>query len=224
MQAPRRAVRGNRLLAVAALVLVAGGAGLLVRAAHAAGPPGPPTAILGHLPDPTRPVTGTPSAAPPAMPYAPPTSIAIPAIGVQAQIIPVGQGPDGTLGTPPLDKAKLAGWYDLGPAPGQDGAAVIDAHVDSAEMSDYRGAFFTLGQAKPGMHIEVTRSDHTVAEFTIDQIQLAPKTAFPSRKVYTPTAYPSLRLITCGGAYDEKTHEYLADTIVYAHLTARHPG
>jgi sortase (surface protein transpeptidase) len=156
------------------------------------------------------------------MPYSFPTHIAIPSVDLSADIISVGLNTDGTLGTPPLDNAKVAGWYDLGPAPGQDGSAVIDAHVDSALMQDYRGAFFTLGSARPGMHIDVTRADHTVAEFTVDEVQVALKTQFPSGKVYTPTPYPSLRLITCGGDFDSETHEYLGSTIVYAHLTATH--
>lgn len=217
------AARGNRLLTAVAIALAALGFIKLTSAHAGTGPPQPAAAVQGAMPRvPTA--SAAPASRPPAaLGYAVPTRIDIPAIHIHANMIKVGAEADGTLGTPPLSDAKLAGWYDLGPAPGQNGAAIIDAHVDSALMKDYRGAFFYLGEAKPGMQIQITRADGTVAVFTIDEIQLAPKTAFPTGKVYAPTTYPALRLITCGGAFDYKTHEYLANTIVYAHLTGEHP-
>jgi hypothetical protein len=50
-----------------------------------------------------------------------------------------------------------------------DGAAVMDAHVDSALLADYRGAFHYLGLTKPGMRVDVVRADHSEAVFTIDE-------------------------------------------------------
>ncbi len=145
-------------------------------------------------------------------------------MGLAADAINVDLNADGSIGTPSLADAKVAGWYDRGPAPGQSGAAVLDAHVDSSLMTDYRGAFFYLGLAKPGMEVDVTRADHAVAVFTIDEVEVALKSDFPTDQVYAPTPYPSLRLITCGGDFDKKTHEYLGNTIVYAHLTAERAG
>jgi hypothetical protein len=58
-------------------------------------------------------------------------------------------------------------------------------------MRFYRGVFFTLGEAEPGMRIQVIRDDGT-------------------------------RLCTCGGDYNKTMHEYLGNTIVYAHVTAAH--
>jgi len=215
------APRGNLVLLLSAVALAAAGIAQLTHTRAPSGPPQPATAVIGTLP-PLSATTAPRTTAPSGLPYALPTHIDIPAVNVHAEIMTVDLGPGNTLGTPPLDNAKVAGWYDRGPAPGQDGAAIIDAHVDSALMKDYRGAFFTLGEAKPGMQVEVTRADHTVAVFTIDEVQAALKTDFPTAKVYAPTPDPTLRLITCGGAYDSKTHEYLGNTIVYAHLTDTH--
>ncbi|SRR6266568_2858112 len=78
---------------------------------------------------------------------------------LDADVVSVDLNADGSIGTASLAKAEVAGWYDCGPAPGQPGAAVLDAHVDSSLMSDYRGAFFYLGLAKPGMRINLTRAD-----------------------------------------------------------------
>ena len=221
--------RGNRLLFLGAVVLAAGGVIELCQGnTVTSGPPHPTSNVLGKLP-PLAPATGkngggtrhnplTP------MPFSAPTRISIPAVNLAAGIITVDVNEDGSIGTPSLSNAKVAGWYDRGPAPGQAGAAVMDAHVDSSLMSDYRGAFYYLGLTKPGMRVDVTRADHSVAVFTIDEVEVALKSDFPTDQVYAPTPYPSLRLITCGGDFDKRTHEYLGNTIVYAHLTAELPG
>lgn len=208
--------RGNKLLTGVAAALAVFGVLQLTSHHAASGPPEPTTAVVGALP-PIAPPTTT--AATLALPRSVPTSIDIPAINLHAAIISVDLGANDSLGTPPLSNAKVAGWYDRGPTPGETGAAILDAHVDSALMKDYRGAFFTLGNAKPGMRIDVTRTDHSTATFTIDEVQVALKTAFPTAQVYAATTYPALRLITCGGAYDKATHEYVGNTIVYAHMT-----
>ncbi|HTJ70348.1 MAG TPA: class F sortase [Actinospica sp.] len=216
----RNAPRGNRFLVMAAMVLAAAGVAELTRNVSNGGPPRPTAIVLGTLP----PTTAAPALAPTraalaSMSYSVPTHIAIRAVNLDADVISVDLNGDGSIGTPSLANAKVAGWYDRGPAPGQPGAAVLDAHVDSSLMSDYRGAFFYLGLAKPGMRIDVTRADHSIAIFTIDEVRVASKSDFPTTDVYAPTPYPSLRLITCGGDYDKKAHEYLGNTIVFAHLT-----
>ena len=221
------APRGNRLLILAAVVLASAGVAELSQADGSSGPPRPTANVLGKLPVmSTVSTAGTKAqrAALAPMPYSVPTHIAIPAVNLDADVIVVDLNDDGSIATPSLADAKVAGWYDRGPAPGQPGAAVLDAHVDSSLMSDYRGAFFYLGLAKPGMQINVTRADHSVAVFTIDEVQVASKSDFPTTEVYAPTPYPSLRLITCGGDYDKKAHEYLGNTIVYAHLTGEKAG
>src|SRR5918993_1304689 len=57
-----------------------------------------------------------------------PVSIAIPAAGVEARVVPVGLQPGGTMEVPEVD---LAGWYELGPRPGEAGPAGIVGDVDS---------------------------------------------------------------------------------------------
>jgi len=57
-----------------------------------------------------------------------PVSIQIPAIGVDARVVPVGLGPNRSMEVPAVD---LAGWYEPGPRPGAAGPAVIVGHVDS---------------------------------------------------------------------------------------------
>jgi hypothetical protein len=57
-----------------------------------------------------------------------------------------------------------------------------------------------------------------VAVFAVDGVQRVAKAAFPTEAVYGRASYPELRLITCGGPFDEASGHYLDNIIVYAHL------
>ncbi len=103
----------------------------------------------------------------------------------------------------------------LGPTPGELGPAVIIGHVNSYKGP---GVFFNLGDIRPGQVIDITRADHSVAHFRVDAIDSYPKDLFPTEAVYGSVDYAGLRLITCGGAFDEKTRNYENSTVVYATL------
>ena len=165
-----------------------------------------------------RPPAAAGAAATPALPYSRPVSVAIPAIGVNTSLIKLGLGPGHTLQVPPLTQAGVreAGWYDLGPAPGQLGPAVIAGHVDSDQGP---GVFFRLGALRPGDRIYVTGADGTVAIFRVDAVDEYSKDAFPTEQVYGPVSYAGLRVITCGGSFDFQTHHYLSNIVIYATLT-----
>lgn len=206
--------RLSRLLGWAALALVAFGAVKIVHSQQ--GPTGPPSpAAAAYLPP--EPPAGSIFAD--ALSFSAPLHIDIPAVGISADLLKVGLDSDGALGVPPLDQAQKAAWYDKGPAPGQSGPAIIDAHVDSSQTKDYRGAFYNLGEVVPGEQIKVTRADHTVAVFTVDSVQQAPKDKFPTTRVYGSVSYAALRLITCGGDFDYEKRSYVDNTIVYAHMS-----
>lgn len=143
-----------------------------------------------------------------------PVGVTISAIGVDARVIPLGVTEQGMIEVPPLRQAHLAGWYRLGPAPGEVGNAVLVGHVDSRETGP--GVFFRLGALRPGDRVEVTRSDGSVVEFVVDGVKSYPKTDFPTELVYGPAEVPGLRLITCGGDFDERTRSYPDNVIVFA--------
>lgn len=203
----------NRVLGWLALGVVAFGA---LKIVHSQQPPsGPPSpAAAAYLPP--VPPPGSVFADP--LGFSVPVHIDIPDADIHADVIKVGRASDGSVGVPPLDQAQKAAWYDGGPAPGQAGPAVIDAHVDSRETRGFRGAFYTLGEVKPGEQIRVTRADHEVAVFTVDSVQQAPKDKFPTSRVYGSVSYAALRLITCGGDFDAAKGSYVDNTIVYAHM------
>jgi hypothetical protein len=198
---------GGRGYVVAAVLAVLGSIVLGKGTGHAPPPEprraGPPA--LRHLPD------GA------ALPWARPVRVDIPAAGVAAPLLALGQNPDGTVEVPPFGRASYAGWYRYGPAPGMRGAAVVLGHLD-----DRRGAaaFYRLGAVRPGAVVRVARDDGVTAEFRVDGVEQVPKARFPASRVYGEVRYAGLRLVTCGGPFDRRRRSYRDNVIVYAHLVA----
>lgn len=144
-----------------------------------------------------------------------PVSVDIPAINVRARVISLGLNPGGTLSVPPLSAAaKLTSWYDKGPAPGQPGAAAILGHVDAKGIGP--AVFYKLGNLRPGSKIYVRLRDGQTVIFETYSVALYRKTAFPTAKVFGYTSWPTLRLITCGGLFDQQTGHYLGNVVAFA--------
>ena len=164
-----------------------------------------PRAVSGEdgAPQPSRPLIDARAS--------PPRWIRIPAIGVSARVVPVGLNPDRTLEVP--RGWGDAGWYTAGPKPGEQGPAVIAGHVDSTSGA---AVFYRLGQLRRGAVVHIRRADRSVVSFRVEGVERWPKARFPTRRVYHRTARSTLRLITCGGAFDGATGHYLDNVIVYA--------
>lgn len=143
-----------------------------------------------------------------------PLRIEIPAIGVSSPLVELGLDTGGALQVP--RDFELAGWYQLGPTPGERGPAVIAGHVDSAQ--DGPAVFFRLSELAPGDRVEVPRADGQTAVFALTRIEQYPKDSFPTIEVYGDTAGAALRLITCGGSFDEDTGHYRDNVVAYADL------
>ncbi|MDP9093736.1 MAG: class F sortase [Actinomycetota bacterium] len=148
-----------------------------------------------------------------------PMRLSIPALGVSSTLLELGLNPDGTAQVPPLNDVSQAGWYRFSPTPGAAGSAVMLGHIDSATYGS--GVFYRLGALTPGDEVDVTRADGTTAVFRVDRVAEYPKSSFPTQLVYGPTNYPSLRLVTCGGAYDSQAHSYLDNIVAYTSLVAQ---
>lgn len=147
-----------------------------------------------------------------------PTRIKIPKIKVNAPIGAVTVSKKGVLGTPPLSKPNRTGWYKHSPVPGETGPAIINGHVTTRSGP---AVFDRLRELAKGDHIYVYRSDGKVTRFTVSGIEQASKNAFPTKRVYGNTDNAQLRLITCGGVYNKKTHHYTDNIVVYATLSKK---
>lgn len=151
-----------------------------------------------------------------------PVGIEIPALRVAARTIPLGLNPDGSVAVPSLTTPLLTSWYDRGPAPGERGSAAIFGHVDDARTGP--GVFYRLGDVRPGDLVLVRLMDGQTVIFRAYSIALYPKASFPTAQVYRHTRWPTLRLVTCGGAFDRQTGRYLANVVVFASYVGRHRG
>ncbi|MGA5196191.1 class F sortase [Streptomyces exfoliatus] len=161
------------------------------------------------------------AALPPARdPLAPvaPRRIEIPSLGITAPVVARGLDGTGAIDPPPYEMPHTVGWFGSGTRPGAAGPALFVGHVDT----DSRPAvFYGLSAVRPGAKVRVTRTDGSVAEFTVDDVQVHPREHFDARKVYgaRDPHRAELRLITCGGTFDRTAGTYSANVVVSAYLT-----
>jgi sortase (surface protein transpeptidase) len=143
---------------------------------------------------------------------APPVRVVVPSLDIQSRLVPLGLLDSGEIEAP--RRYDQAGWFTKGVRPGQAGAAVIAGHVDS---TDGPGIFYDLAAAEPGAEILVEREDGSTATFRVDRLASYPKDEFPTVEVYA-TNGRELRLITCGGDFDDG--HYHNNIVVFATLVA----
>ncbi len=197
--------------------LVLAGVAALLLAGCATGQPAqrPESAATGSIvASPTVDGARSSSAAPvELMPESTPVRLQVPSIGVDTGLMDLGLQPDGTMDVPP--DGALAGWYTKAPTPGEIGPAIIAAHVD---WNGQPGVFYNLDQLKPGDEASVQRQDGTTAIFQITRVEQYPKDNFPTDTVYGNLDHAGLRLITCGGDFDQRARSYEDNIIAYARL------
>jgi len=152
--------------------------------------------------------------APPSLPRSTPTAISIPSQQISASVMSVGQAADGTIQMPPLFD-WTTGWYDRSPTPGEIGPAIIVGHVDNTRNIS---VFWRLRYVVAGDKIYISRADGSTATFTVTAIQQFDQANFPTQAVYGNIPYAGLRLITCGGTFNEQTKSYNQNTVVFAQL------
>jgi sortase (surface protein transpeptidase) len=196
---------------------------VLVTAVRCGGHPGPdfPTRAGGPASGASSPkgADGRPQAPEPPpkpLPRSPATRLRVPSLGVDAPVMALRVGPDHKLGTPPVDKANLVGWYQDGPSPGEIGTAVAVGHRDTTTGA---AVFAALAQVPRGSRIEARRADGRTAVYTVDRVRVFDKARFPDKEVYGPSKRPELRVITCGGLFNRRTG-YTSNVVVFSHLTA----
>ena len=65
----------------------------------------------------------------------------------------------------------------------------------------------------------VIREDGSVATFRVELVTESAKSDFPTDAVYGDLDHAGLRLITCGGEFDESSGDYADNVVVFASLT-----
>ena len=216
-------------------ILASAAVGLLLLSGCAAGNAGTtdagasaPSASSAAASDPAAPPSAPPAApAPPpaaaeALPAvlaaSAPVSLSIPAVRVQTELISLGLRENRSLEVPQdTGNGAPASWYNGSPTPGERGPAVVLGHVNS--LNGGPGVFADLRGLSVGAEINVSRTDGSIAVFTVDRTATYSKDSFPTLEVYGNTAGSELRLITCDG-YDPATGLFDDNYVVYAKLKA----
>ncbi|MFD3445128.1 class F sortase [Microbacteriaceae bacterium 4G12] len=241
---------GLATAAVAAILVAAGGVAIGVGVTRPGPPPQPAEVVASATASPTPSeaaaseadssntagplvpagTTAPPAQAQPAAPAQPasltlpeslPTRLTVPSIGVDSDLMQLGKNQDGTVEVPPLGVDSPAGWYRNSPTPGELGPSVLLGHVDAAAGPS---VFYRLGELTAGAEVTVTREDGTTAVFAVDRTERYPKADFPTLEVYGNTDDSQLRLITCGGAFDQSIGHYVDNIVVFATLVSSRPA
>lgn len=140
-----------------------------------------------------------------------PIRLGIPALGVDAPIVPVGVEARGTMEVP--QDVSTAGWYRFGPLPGARGSAMVIGHVDSRTQGP--GVFFGLSKLPLGERIGIQLDGGPTQFFVSVARRFIDKDELPL-DLYARDGPPRLTLVTCGGGFDERSRSYSHNVVVYA--------
>lgn len=135
----------------------------------------------------------------------------IPSIALDADIEGVALTPENDMAVPqdPLH----AGWYDLGPRPGEIGSAVIDGHVNWYYGAT--GVFANLHKLQVGDTIIVEDAAGVSTSFVVREIRRYDPAADASDVFFSMDGRAHLNLITCDGAWDKNAQQYSARLVVF---------
>lgn len=143
----------------------------------------------------------------------PPIRLRIQRINVDAIIEPVGLTIDGAMDTP--KEAANAGWFSIGPHPGEMGSVVITGHLDAEDGAT--GVFHDLYVLTAGDQITVTDSSGVSRSFVVlesreyDWDEDVPEIFYNTNGQY-------LNLITCVGSWNNAQKKYEKRLVVFTKL------
>ena len=144
-----------------------------------------------------------------------PNRIDIPRLKASAPIVDVGTTPDGELDVP--INPRVAGWWSPGAKPGAKvGTALIAGHINYAGVT---GTFARIGTLRPGDVVDVYGKQNAapgMVRFRVTGVRSYKKTALPYKEIFDQKSVGRLALVTCGGAFDTSTGNYLENIVVFA--------
>jgi LPXTG-site transpeptidase (sortase) family protein len=145
-------------------------------------------------PAPTR--SSQPTLAPVAVVNLTPARLVIPRINLDATI--EARGLDANRNMQTAKDFNHVAWYDLGPAPGQPGDALLNGHVNW-----WTGAavFTRLSQIRMGDEVIVIRADGARVMFKVTARRTVAWNARIS-SLFAPSPVATLTLITCTGTWN----------------------
>lgn len=138
-----------------------------------------------------------------------PVRLKIPKLNIDAFIESVGLTSGGAMGVP--EDTANAGWFNLGPRPGERGSAVIAGHFDGKNGG--AGVFADLYKLKPGDKLSVQDDKGIEIIFTVRESHLYDP-GF-AEEVFSSGDGIHLNLITCDGVWDGVKKSYSKRLVVF---------
>ena len=112
-----------------------------------------------------------------------------------------------------LPDARTLVWYRHGPTPGAAGSAVIAGHLN---WKGVEGVFADLASTPVGEQVGVTYDDGSTRTFVVTAVELVDKPAIGVHGVFDRQGQSVLRLVTCGGEFDDGRRSYESNVVVTA--------
>ncbi|HET7099382.1 MAG TPA: class F sortase [Patescibacteria group bacterium] len=141
-----------------------------------------------------------------------PVRLLIPKINVNVVIESVGVTSKGNMATP--KNTDNAGWFSLGPRPGETGSAVIAGHFDNIDGNP--SIFANLSQLTAGDKLYIQDNRGEFKTFTVSSSKLF--NPGYANSVFAPSDKAYLNLVTCEGVWDPDTKSYSKRLVVFSDL------
>jgi LPXTG-site transpeptidase (sortase) family protein len=136
----------------------------------------------------------------------------IPKINVDANVESVGLTSNGDMDVP-IGSAN-AGWYNLGPRPGETGSAVIDGHFGVWKDGTV-GVFNNLNKLQIGDNLYIQDGNGATLTFVVRELRTYDPTADASEVFGSSDGKAHLNLITCEGTWNAITKSYSNRLVVF---------
>lgn len=139
-------------------------------------------------------------------------SLIIPKLKINTNLEEVGLTAQGAVGIP-KDNAKAA-WFNLGPRPGATGTAVVVGHYGYWKNGT-RGMFNNLSKLRVGDKIQIENGQGSSTVFVVKNIKSFNLNEDVSTVFNSDDKKAHLNLITCGGAWNEKTKSFAKRLVIF---------
>jgi len=140
-----------------------------------------------------------------------PATLAIPKLGVEADVAPVNYDKDGLMDVPP--DPDMVAWFEYGPGMGVPGNAIFAAHVD---WGGRPRVFNRIAALEPGDAVLILDAQGRGFQYVVESTHVYDAEGAPVEEIFAQTVDPMITLITCGGRYRAATREYLDRVVVVA--------
>jgi LPXTG-site transpeptidase (sortase) family protein len=141
-----------------------------------------------------------------------PVRIKIPKIGVDANIQSVGVAASGDMDVP--SNADDVGWFEMGARPGELGSAVMAGHFD--DKDGRAGVFYGISNLEIGDELFIEDDKGIFLTFVVRGIRIFDPGYVD--EVFNQVNGKYLNIITCDGAWDNKTKSFSKRLVVFTEL------